>query len=441
MKKYRVESYYKHYSMMTNNHTLIKTKEYNNALKIINIGLENAKSEIHLKPHFLKNKVRINSKFVNLNNFDKTYIVAIGKSADNMAEYVSKKINFTAGIVIMPQNYKQTFESKKFRFFKSSHPLPNSNSVRAAKYLENFISNTKKNDFIIFLISGGGSALVSHPRCISLKEKRLVNDVLINSGAKINEISCVRKHLSKVKGGILLQKMNCSGVSFVISDVIGDDLSAISSGLTFYDNTTFNQSLKIIKKYKIKNKIPKNVMKVLEMGKKKKITETPKKPLLRNFIVANNKKCLLAMADKAKKMNYSITIVHNLNYDIKKSTKMIVNRLKTTKKSCVIFGGESTVRVIGTGKGGRNQELVLRIVKELKNEKNESIVTSVGTDGIDGNTKYAGAVFSNKKLIDYQSYLKNNNSSGFFNKFGGLIQTGPTHANVNDIGVIITRNL
>ena len=147
------------------------------------------------------------------------------------------------------------------------------------------------------------------------------------------------------------------------------------------------------------------------------------------------------MADKAKKMNYSITIVHNLNYDIKKSTKMIVNRLKTTKKSCVIFGGESTVRVTGNGKGGRNQELVLRIVKELKNEKNESIVTSVGTDGIDGNTKYAGAVFSNKKLTNCQSYLKNNNSLGFFNKFGGLIQTGPTHANVNDIGVIITRNL
>ena len=427
--------------MITNHHTLIKTKEYDDVLKIIDIGLENAKSEIHLKPYFLKNKVRINSKLVNLSNFDNTYIIAIGKSADHMAEYVSKKINFKTGVVVMPQNYKQTFYNKKFRFFKSGHPLPNSNSVKAAKYLESFVSNTRENDFIIFLISGGGSALVSHPRCISLKEKRLVNDVLINSGAKINEISCVRKHLSKVKGGMLLQKMNCSGVSFVISDVIGDDLSAISSGLTFYDNTTFNRSLEVIKKYKIRNKIPKNVIKVLEMGKKKKIAETPKKSILKNFVIANNKKCLLAMADKAKKMNYSVTVVHDLNFDIKTSTKKIVNILKTTKKSCVIFGGESTVKVVGTGKGGRNQELVLRIVKELKDSRNESIVASVGTDGIDGNTKYAGAIFSNKELANFQPYLKNNNSFGFFNKFGGLIDTGPTHANVNDIGVIITRNL
>ena len=427
--------------MIKNRQTLIKRKEYDDILKIIDVGLDTARPSLHLKPYFLKNKIKINSKLIDLKNFNNTYIISIGKSADYMAKYVSGKISFKAGVIVMPQNYKPIFHNKKFRFIRSGHPLPNTNSVRAAKYLEKFVSNTKKNDFIIFLISGGGSALVSHPMGITLKEKRVVNNVLINSGATINEISCIRKHLSEIKGGKLIQKMNASGVSLIISDVIGDDLSVISSGLTSYDNTTFNQSLKIIKKYKIKNKIPKNVIRVLELGKKKTISETPKKLMLENFIIANNRKCLVAMSNKAKRMNYNVTIIHDLNSDVKVSTKKIVRVLKTTKKSCVIFGGESTVRVVGTGKGGRNQELVLRIVKELKDDKHESIVASVGTDGIDGNTKYAGAIFSNKKLTNSQSYLKNNNSSGFFNKFGGLIYTGPTHTNINDIGVIIRHNL
>ena len=129
----------------------------------------------------------------------------------------------------MPENYKPMFSNRKFQFFKSGHPLPNQKSVKAAKYLEKLVSSTKKNDFVIFLISGGGSALVSHPMGVTLKEKIIMNDVLIKSGATINEISCVRKHLSKIKGGKLLQKMICRGVSLVISDVIGDDLSVISS--------------------------------------------------------------------------------------------------------------------------------------------------------------------------------------------------------------------
>ena len=245
--------------MIKNRHTLIKSKEHHNALKIIESGLAAARPDLHLKPYFMKNKLKLGSKIVNLKNFDNTYIIAIGKSADYMADFVSQKINFKAGVVVMPENYKAVFSNRKFQFFKSGHPLPNLRSVKAAKYLEKLISNTKKNDFVIFLVSGGGSALVSHPMGITLKEKIIINDVLIKSGATINEISCVRKHLSKIKGGKLLQKMNCCGVSLVISDVIGDDLSVISSGLTFVDNTTFSQALQIIKKYNIQKKTPKNI--------------------------------------------------------------------------------------------------------------------------------------------------------------------------------------
>ena len=376
-----------------------------------------------------------------MKNFDNTYIIAIGKSADYMADFVSQKINFKAGVVVMPENYKAVFSNRKFQFFKSGHPLPNLRSVKAAKYLEKLISNTKKNDFVIFLVSGGGSALVSHPMGITLKEKIIINDVLIKSGATINEISCVRKHLSKIKGGKLLQKMNCCGVSLVISDVIGDDLSVISSGLTFADNTTFSQALQIIKKYNIQKKTPKNILNILEMGKEKKISDTIKKPMIKNIMITNNENCLIRMENEAKKMNYDTSIIRNLNSDIKISTKKIIKRLHASKKSCIIFGGESTVNVLGTGMGGRNQELVLRISNELKNNKNQFIIASIGTDGIDGNTKYAGAIFSNKKLNCVEPYLKNNDSFSFFRKFGGLIHTGPTHVNVNDIGLIIKQTL
>ena len=427
--------------MIKNRHTLIKSKEHNNALKIIESGLAVSRPDLHLKPYFMKNKLKLGSKIVNLKNFDNTYIIAIGKSADYMADFVSQKINFKAGVVVMPENYKAVFSNRKFQFFKSGHPLPNLRSVKAAKYLEKLISNTKKNDFVIFLVSGGGSALVSHPMGITLKEKIIINDVLIKSGATINEISCVRKHLSKIKGGKLLQKMNCCGVSLVISDVIGDDLSVISSGLTFVDNTTFSQALQIIKKYNIQKKTPKNILNILEMGKEKKISDTIKKPMIKNIMITNNENCLIRMENEAKKMNYDTSIIRNLNSDIKISTKKIIKRLHASKKSCIIFGGESTVNVLGTGMGGRNQELVLRISNELKNNKNQFIIASIGTDGIDGNTKYAGAIFSNKKLNCVEPYLKNNDSFSFFRKFGGLIHTGPTHANVNDIGLIIKQTL
>ena len=427
--------------MIKNRHTLIKSKEHHNALKIIESGLAAARPDLHLKPYFMKNKLKLGSKIVNLKNFDNTYIIAIGKSADYMADFVSQKINFKACVVVMPENYKAVFSNRKFQFFKSGHPLPNLRSVKAAKYLEKLISNTKKNDFVIFLVSGGGSALVSHPMGITLKEKIIINDVLIKSGATINEISCVRKHLSKIKGGKLLQKMNCCGVSLVISDVIGDDLSVISSGLTFVDNTTFSQALQIIKKYNIQKKTPKNILNILEMGKEKKISDTIKKPMIKNIMITNNENCLIRMENEAKKMNYDTSIIRNLNSDIKISTKKIIKRLHASKKSCIIFGGESTVNVLGTGMGGRNQELVLRISNELKNNKNQFIIASIGTDGIDGNTKYAGAIFSNKKLNCVEPYLKNNDSFSFFRKFGGLIHTGPTHANVNDIGLIIKQTL
>ena len=424
--------------MLKTNYRLKNDKKIYDAIKILDEGLLYANPQIGLTKYFFKNKIKLRKSTINLNKFNNVYLIAIGKAADSMAKFVSSKVDFRSGIIVIPSRQEALFHQKNIRRFKAGHPLPNTNSLKAGKYIKNFVDSTTKNDFIIFLISGGGSALVTLPNMISLKEKIRVNQQLIKCGANINEISCVRKHISKIKGGKLVETMPGSGISFVLSDVIGDDLSSISSGITYADKTTFSNALKMIRKYKIEKKIPRNVITVLNNGKNGKISETPLKPKLRNVIIGNNKNSLIAMKIKSEKLGYTTSIVSNLNSNVMIAANKISRKLKTTKKSCIIFGGETTVDVLGKGMGGRNQELVLHLSKKLKNHS--CIISSIGTDGIDGNTKFAGAIVSTVRMEPCDKFLKNNDSFNFFRKFGGLIWTGPTHTNVNDIGVILKQS-
>ena len=294
------------------------------------------------------------------------------------------------------------------------------------------------NDFVIFLVSGGASSIVALPDGISLKNKKIVTNLLLKSGANIKEINCIRKHLSKIKGGRLIQNLSCDGISLVMSDVVYDDLSSIASGTTYYDNTTFSEAFKILKKYNLIRFTPKAVLHRLKLGMSGKIHETPKHSMIQNQIISSNKDCLFAMSSKSKKLRISTKIIHPVMADVKYVAKKLVNSIPKKLKSSIIFGGEPTVNVKGKGKGGRNQELVLHILKNLPKTQSFT-VASLGTDGIDGNTKYAGAISTNnsisKKTID--RYLKFNNSNAYFKKYGGLILTGPTHTNLMDIGIIL----
>ena len=146
------------------------------------------------------------------------------------------------------------------------------------------------------------------------------------------------------------------------------------------------------------------------------------------------------MKDKSKTLGFKIHVMSNITGNLNQITEMIASTAVNSKNNCIIFGGEPTVTVTGNGKGGRNQELVLRLYEKLKHQKHNFTIASIGTDGIDGNTKFAGSVFSTKKNYDGRKYLKNNDSSSFFKKFGGLIETGITQNNVNDIGVILRHN-
>ncbi|AJA92536.1 hypothetical protein A7X95_02410 [Candidatus Nitrosopelagicus brevis] len=409
-------------------------------LKILNEGIIASSPSQHLKKYISKNKIQFSTSKIDLKKFNNIFLIAVGKSAGTMTEYVSQKIKFNHGIVVVPKEVTPKLNKKIFEIINAGHPLPNRNSLKAGKNLVEFLNKTQKNDFVLFLISGGGSALSVYPNLISLRDKILVNEELIRSGANINEITCVRKHLSLIKGGRLIQNMNCKGISFVVSDVIGDDITSISSGMTSYDKSTFTDALKILKKFSLQHTLPNSTLSVLKSGVNGNIPETPKKTVIKNTIILNNLTCLLKMKDKSKKLGYKAQLISNITGNLDQVTQMIASKAITSKNNCIIFGGEPTVNVIGNGKGGRNQELVLRLYEKLKHKKPDFTFASIGTDGIDGNTKFAGSIFSTKYNYDGRSYLKNNDSSSFFKKFGGLIKTGITQNNVNDIGVIIRHN-
>ena len=428
--------------MIKNPSKLPLTRNSRDILKILNEGLESSRLyEQEFKKYLLKNKIHLPKSQIDLKKYDRVFLVAIGKSAGKMSEYVSKKINFQNGIVIVPAGVEPRLKKSIFKIFHGGHPLPNHNSYNAGKKLVSFLNETTKNDFVVFLMSGGGSALSVNPDSISLKDMIVVNDKLFRSGANIMEIACIRKHLSLIKGGRLIQNMDCTGISFLVSDVIGDDLGSISSGMTYCDKSTFGDALRIVKKFSLEQKFPKSALSVLKSGLNGERPETPKKPKIKNIILLNNSACLFKMKIKSKKLGYNTSVNNKIVDDVNYVANVLGNMILRSKNNCLVFGGEPTVNVTGNGKGGRNQELVLRLYEKLKHNKYNFTIASIGTDGIDGNTNFAGALFSTEYECEGTPYLKNNNSSSFFKKYGGLIKTGITQNNVNDIGVIIRHSL
>ena len=204
------------------------------------------------------------------------------------------------------------------------------------------------------------------------------------------------------------------------------------------DDTTFADALDIIEKYKLKRKMPLEVLQVLEKGLNKKSSEIPKKSKIENYIIANNGDCLEAMQKTAEKIGYKVTTMQIFG-DIKDAVTKILENISEHKKICLIFGGETTVRILGKGMGGRNQELVLRILKNTQKLK-KIVIASMGTDGIDGNSVFAGAITENIRIDSsvMKEFLINSDSGRFFQKQKGNIVTDFTHTNLMDIGVILS---
>jgi hydroxypyruvate reductase len=234
-----------------------------------------------------------------------------------------------------------------------------------------------------------------------------------------------------------VKDLKCKGIGLVMSDVEGDELSVIASGTTYMDDTTFEDAQRIIQKYNLKKKIPPEVLNRINQGINGDISETPKNPKISNYIIANNMNCLKAMEEKASGLGYTSDTIQVFG-NIKDAVKKIIKKIPNEHNRCLIFGGETTVEVLGKGSGGRNHEMVLRILKNTQKNK-KMVFASIGTDGIDGNTFFAGAITENFKMDtdNINEFLKNSDSGRFFQKMKSNIKTGFTHSNLMDIGVIL----
>ncbi len=415
---------------------LATTDKKRDCLEILEAGLQAANPENIIPKFVTPNEIKISDKSFNLEKYSSIYSVAFGKAGDSMTRALNAIVSIKSGIIVIPKGSKSIIKGKKFQIFNSRHPKPDQTSVKAAKEVMKFVQNKRSDELVIFLVSGGGSSLLAMPDNITLDDKVHVTNVLLKSGATIQEFNCIRKHLSKIKGGKLVENMKCHGVSLVMSDVEGDDLSSIASGTTYMDDTTYVDALKIIDKYKIRWKMPQEVLDLLEKGKNESM-ETPKKAKIENFVIANNNDCLEAMKEKAENTGYKVSTIH-LFGDIKEAVTKILEKISEDEKTCIIFGGETTVKVLGKGMGGRNQELVLRLLKNTQKLK-KMVIASIGTDGIDGNSVFAGAITENIKIdLDVmKEFLKNSDSGRFFQKQKGNIITNATHTNLMDVGVIL----
>ncbi|MCE2614608.1 MAG: DUF4147 domain-containing protein [Nitrosopumilus sp. (ex Thoosa mismalolli)] len=406
-------------------------------LEILDAGLQAANPKNILSKFVTPTEIKIGKKSLKFSDYSSVHSVAFGKAGDSMTQALNAIFPVKNGIIVIPKGSKSIVKGKKFQIFNPRHPKPDQTSVKAAKEVMKFVQNRKSDELVVFLVSGGASSLLALPDQITLDDKIHVTDLMLKSGATIQEFNCIRKHLSKIKGGKLVQDMKCSGVGLIMSDVEGDDMSSIASGTTYMDDTTYNDALEIIDKYKLKRKMPPEVMQLLQKGATEK-EEVTQKPKIDNIVIANNESCLAQMKQAAEKKGYNVSTMQVFG-DIKNAVTEILENIPIKQKQCLIFGGETTVKVLGKGTGGRNQELALRLLKNTQKEK-KLVIASMGTDGIDGNSVFAGAITENVKmdLLTMKEFLKNSDSARFFQKQKANIITNFTHTNLMDIGVILS---
>lgn len=438
-----------HRQIINNGYTPELKKARKNILDIFSSAIEAVDPYNAVKSRFHEGCILLSKKKLDLTCFKDIYLVGFGKASVGMAKAVYDSSQVKEGVIITndPEN---KLDTENIKIIVGSHPIPDENCIKGAGEVIKLIKKCDENDLLIVLISGGGSALLSKPR-ISLKDLQKTTDLLLKSGANINEINTIRKHLSYVKGGQLIKHARCKVISFIISDVIGDPLEFISSGPTYPDSTTFFDAEKILTKYELLDKIPKSVIEVLNDGKRGVIEETPKPNdkifnKVKNIIVANNKKACEAAEKKAKELGYkTLFLTSSLDGEAREVGKYLIEKAANhlhDKKMVFISGGETTVTVKGSGSGGRNQEMVLGAVEFLKNK--DIVFSSFATDGIDGTSDASGAIADGftleraaKKGITPKKYLDNNNSYEFFKELGDLLFTGSTGTNLMDLQIIL----
>jgi glycerate-2-kinase len=406
------------------------------------------------------NNLKIGDLSFRLETINNIYVIGAGKATAMMAIEVEKILGdrIKEGHIVVKYGY--SCQLNYIEVTEAGHPFPDSNGLKATQEILKIARKAELSDLVICLMSGGGSSLLFDvPEGLTFTDMTKINELLINSGACISEINAVRKHLSSIKGGQLARAVYpATLVNLILSDVPGDPMEVIASGPTVPDSTTYEQALTVLSVYGLTEIIPDKVFHLLLDGVKGLQPETPKSgdkifDKTFNILVGTNRIALEASKNMALEYNINAVIIDDqLQGDVSSVAEYIVEiavRFKNDKNEvkpvCLLFGGETTVKMTGKGSGGRNQHFAL--MSALLLESNPGItILSAGTDGNDGPTDAAGAVVDSATLheaklknLDSQIYLAEFDSYNFFKKAGGHIITGPTMTNVMDIIIAIVE--
>jgi glycerate-2-kinase len=433
------------------------------ALKAIDVSIESVdpKRIVESKVKIEGNSLAIDGFKLSLRRFKRITVVGAGKASGSMAEASEQVLSgrITRGLVNVLEGTRFNFHTEKIELQEASHPVPSEKSTEGTERMLELLTGLSEDDLVFCLISGGGSAMMSCPAAgISLADKQEITRSLLKCGATIQEINTVRKHLSRVKGGWLAKKAYPSTVvSLIVSDVVGDPLDAIASGPTAPDSTTYLDAINVLKKYDLWSSSPNSVRERLVKGSRGLIPDTPKSndesfKKVFNIVLGNNRSACNAsqhtLRESGLETIYLTSLLEGESREAALVLASIIREIDASgrpvrRPAALIAGGETTVTVKGSGKGGRNQEMVLSLLGKIAGMSGVA-ATSVGTDGVDGPTDAAGAIVDGEGLsraiamkLNPTEFLLNNDSYAFFSKMNDLIYTGPTRTNVNDLFVAV----
>lgn len=391
--------------------------------------------------------VRRHLKPADVADVERVFIVGAGKAGVAMAQAAVEiaGAKLAGGLMAVPQLPRiGDVHGEQMLFLKAGHPLPNIGSLGAGQAIAQLLSQTTPRDLVLALISGGGSALMELPQPgLSLFDLQLTNNQLLKCGATIHEFNTVRKALSQIKGGGLLRLAAPARVlGLILSDVVGNDLATIASGPTVFASAEQNQAaLGIIERYQLQASLPPSVLQSLTHPSTPiHLSETQS---VENRLIASNRQAGEAAAQAARELGFTAEFIgDDWQGEAREVGKRFAQQLLSSRHASpatLIAGGESTVTVRGTGKGGRNQEVALAAALALE-EKTNLVISTFGTDGVDGPTDAAGATVTGATVsraralgLEPQTFLDNNDAYTLFAALSDLVLTGPTGTNVNDL--------
>jgi glycerate 2-kinase len=406
-----------------------------------------------VKRHLLLNDnvITIGQQRIVLGGNSRIFVVGAGKAGVAMARAAESILGerIYGSLLSVPDLPDE--ELPIIRFSQGGHPLPTEGSIHAGERIKHLLDEAREQDLVLVLISGGGSALLELPlEGLSLSDLQDVNDLLIKSGASIQEINIIRRQLSMIKGGGLARMaVPANIVALILSDVVGNALETIASGPTTPGKNSVSDVWDVLEKYDLESRLPENVKKSLDasLGVKQESSGWNADKVT-NIIIGSNEMAAKAAIIQAQELGFKgILLTTRVQGEAKKVGRSIAGMLKGVKfpatgpalPICIVLGGETTVIVRGSGIGGRNQELALAAAIDLENIPDIALMT-LATDGIDGPTPYAGAIIDGGTIprahalgLEAQFYLENNDSYTFFNQLGDGVKLGPTGTNVNDL--------